>query len=933
MKVFSKIAVAIALFLSTQLSAQVSVFGDPIFDQSVTQAEINNAGPVFSQQTVLFPSTQTFLFNGTSQKEIRATDHIKIQPGFKSGTYSGAGKMKLTVAPSPFDVAVMNYVDGVQHVLKYEKLELGVVLPTDIAAKVTNFVNNVVGDKLNPYLDWELRVYAVFTHPNEAQPIIVDGFYTKEFTSWMLNPIPDLAATASCPGPCYNSLGGYTPNNNLQNYPFRVRFAPPRTGVWKAKIVIETNNSSISSSEFEFNVFESGNPGYIKVGTGGRFLSYNGETFIPIGCNAAWPETNDIHDPELAWKTHELDALGNPITSGEGYRADVYALPRVYDKYKEVLQSMVNNGANYFRTIMCPTATDIEWEKLGNYTQRLHMAQEMDEILELAEQEDFFLHWNMQLHYNFQDSENAYHRRWTWNDIGPGRLFCYRDPMLGTTDGFSFLSNTEAKRYYKQRLRYILARWGYSTNIAVFELFSEISNIGAPEADNSDFYQTGTNWQAYRDWQVEMGNYIKTMYNGKIHPLTTNFAGYKHNEDNVFNYSCFDVMTSNIYDFEATDFGKHFNDNVSKIMLDDAGTPNSYTKVMSPSTTNNIKPLIFSEMDPVHSKSNPFEPNNCGIHVEDLRRSIWQAPFSGLAGGLSWVAWYYPELYPTFGHIRNFISGIDFDGENWNPGASLRSANNWNYESSYTDQMGENKKADVVYLRSGTGNFVIGVISNKTFNTISNSNCLVNETWNSPNLLPEWYSLSGIQLGSIQNADLEQQDVALKGLNNDKYYINYFLSGTSYGTPIHSSDDTQLTSTGKIKLEYNVAANENYYLIPFMARRQGQNWLPTLNDENDEVFMSNATLAESNELANNEVENTFVKVYPNPTKNTLFIETGRLTGEFLLTLETLDGRMIKNQLFEAGLVNCSIAEIVAGTYIVKVSQNGILLEKKRIVKL
>lgn len=81
------------------------------------------------------------------------------------------------------------------------------------------------------------------------------------------------------------------------------------------------------------------------------------------------------------------------------------------------------------------------------------------------------------------------------------------------------------------------------------------------------------------------------------------------------------------------------------------------------------------------------------------------------------------------------------------------------------------------------------------------------------------------------------------------------------------------------------------------------------------------------------VENASINVYPNPTKNTLFIEISRLTGEFQLTIETLDGRLIKNQLFEAGLVNCSISEIVAGTYVVKVSQNGVLLKQERIIKL
>lgn len=38
-------------------------------------------------------------------------------------------------------------------------------------------------------------------------------------------------------------------------------------------------------------------------------------------------------------------------------------------------------------------------------------------------------------------------------------------------------------------------------------------------------------------------------------------------------------------------------------------------------------------------------------------------------------------------------------------------------------------------------------------------------------------------------------------------------------------------------------------------------------------------------------------------------------------------------MFEAGLVDYPISEIVAGTYIVKISQNGVVLKKERIIKL
>ncbi len=923
------------LFMGMQLFAQISVFGNPYFDQSVTQTEINNAGPVFSQQTVLFPSTQTFLFNGTSQKEIRATDNIKIQTGFKSGTYTGTGNMKLTVQPSPFDVAVMNYATGVQHVLRYEKLELGVVLPTDIATKVNNFVlPDAGGIKLNPYLDWELRVYAVFTHPDEAQPIIIDGFYTKEFTSWMVDPIPDLPETASCFDNSYDTLGGY--NEVPTNYPFRIRFAPPRNGVWKAKIVIATAQGTVevSSSEFEFNVFENGNPGYMKVGTSKRFLSLNGSTFIPIGCNAMAPETNAVFDPEFAEKTH-INWTGLPGQSGpcgEAYR-HVTVKPRVYDKYKDVLIDMADNGANYFRTIMNPYSTDIEWEKLGDYTGRLSNAQEMDEILELAEDRDFYLQWNFQQHSVFQvDPGSTY---WGWN--ASPNLYCYNVESDGSV--LSFITginpdNTanEAKKYYKQRLRYILARWGYSTNISVFELTSEINQYGAGAAyGSSDLYKD--NVPAFVSWMTEMGEYVKSQYNGKTHLLTTCYAGPKNDNDNAFSNSCFDIMSSNIYDAGATDAGRHFNLNVSEIMaqencIDDNSLISTYCYDCS-ALTRNIKPIMFSEMDPSGSHSNAITPTTCGVHFEDIKRSMWQTLFSGLAGGLSWDAWYFNGLYPTFGEMRNFVANIDFDGEAWHPGASQSFTNaspfGWGPIQGYMDNMGENKKADIVYLRSIDGNFAIGVITNKTFNAVSNSSCFT-ESDLAYSQLPE-------NLRSQANVQLETEEIKLKGLNLDTYYVNYFVPSTNYGTPIHSSDDIG----PHVKLEYEISGNAAGYIIPFMARRSGQTWITTHGSE-EEVLNSNMQeldlLSEQNLVQLPESEqNTFLRIYPNPANDKLTIEVDELGENLVVQIETLEGRQLKSIVMTSKIMEFSVSSLSSGTYLVRLIQNGVLLKQEKIVKL
>jgi Secretion system C-terminal sorting domain len=914
MKVFSKIAVAIALFLSTQLSAQVSVFGDPIFDQSVTQAEINNAGPVFSQQTVLFPSTQTFLFNGTSQKEIRATDHIKIQPGFKSGTYSGAGKMKLTVAPSPFDVAVMNYVDGVQHVLGYQKLELGVQLPTDINTKVANFVNGLTTNILNPYMEWDLRVYAIFTHPNEAQPIVIDGYYTKEFTSWMVDPLPAPDNGPHYQSAEYNALGGW--NENATAYPFRIRFSPPRSGVWKAKIVIATQNGTVevSSPDFEFNVFGTSNHGFVDVSSNNRYLELDGNSFYPVGCNISWPETNPYHDPEL-W---------NLIGGGEDYWT-VQCRPRVYEKYRGVMSDLADNGANYLRMIMSPTGTDIEHEKLGDYTGRLHMADELDQIVELAEEKNIFLHWNFNIHFRFENCDSEHWRPWNWNVTSAnGVPFCYPAEISGVVDPIDYFTNADAKKYHKQRLRYILSRWGYSTSIGAFELFSEISNVGT-RAPESSKYSTESNWTIFRDWQVEMGNYIKSTYLGKQHLLTCSYSGAKAlgsegyengagmaDEDNTFNYPCFDVMTCNVYDFDAANGAGFFVDNISKQMLN-GQTQFSYVKNYNPGQSNPIiKPLLFAECEPIYNQCDPFKI--------ELKRSLWQSMFSGLAGGFSWVDWYFPETYSTFGKMHNFISQFNLGSEQFHPGTMHFVDNgveysNWTHDEALSNDNGLDPMsfADLIYLRSEDKNKAIGVITNLTLNPYSTGDQCISISW----------TQYPVPLAfDITNNPLDI-NLTLKNMNWGEYRIEYYFANDPM-TEIHHSDswgpslpievgfpDTDLTKAFILFKAYklNSSRMDSTAII--------------VDPENTNSIMDR----------NKTPEASVFQIYPNPATSEIFVEIPSNNSESIVIIESLDGRVSKKLSFSENRISISISDLKPATYVVKCYSGENLVGLQKIVKL
>jgi hypothetical protein len=702
----------------------------------------------------------------------------------------------------------------------FEKLEIGVPLPAVIRQKVNHFVKGTGGSskQLNPYLDWELRVFAEFTNQNApSEKIIIDGFYTKEFQAWGLDPLPEPKNKDDYTHDEYRKIGGYKEENTL--FDFRIRFAPPTEGQWSVVVKIAEKNQEVHSyPSITFQATKGSKNGYIHVSPNQRFLAKDGETFYPIGCNLPWPETDTIVDPELFNNISYYDHRRKVYCRmNEGY-LPIYVSPRVYAAYRNSMRKLADNGANYLRTIMYPSSTDIEWEEAGNYTGRLAMAQEMDEILETAEQNGIFLHWNMQIHYSFQFTEKAYYRTWAWDSNINGEEFAYKK-LIQSDNPVDFFQNETAKKYYKQRLRYILSRWGYSTNIAVWELFSEITNVGSPKADNNDFYMQGDNYKIYRDWQIEMAKYMKSHYYGEIHLITASYGGPKNPKDDTFHHPAFDIITSNIYDFGAPDFSTFWNSTAAKHYLHDVPDPKeyfeSYTTNAEKFGTENYqirKPMIYSETDPIEAMCDPT--------IVELRRSMWQSMFSGLAGSLSWDLRFHPKYYEQLKLMDAFISKIDLNSEGWHPGTIENKEGNWVYSSDWSKEMNPKKRikgfkgqktslADVAFLRSYDKNFAIGVITNKTYNVNTVSNCFPETNW------PSDYE----SLNEQMTVSLKTDGASLPGMNRGKYDFQYFLLSNPENPAGKSSDRGP-----DLKMDFTVPVNDADFVVLFLANKKNYDW-------------------------------------------------------------------------------------------------------------
>jgi hypothetical protein len=232
----------------------------------------------------------------------------------------------------------------------------------------------------------------------------------------------------------------------------------------------------------------------------------------------------------------------------------------------------------------------------------------------------------------------------------------------------------------------------------------------------------------------EMGQYIKSQYNGQVHLLTGSFTGADEDwlPSHPYFTDDFDVWAINMYDHNIpTSFSTHFIKSVSNVLLNRKSS-RSFERA-----GNRIKPLILSEVglnDAVGTTTFEPLPSGCQDNITELRRLMWQGMFSGAAGSLCWSTWYYSDLFPEFQQIKNFVQDFDFGSayESWRPGSSrifeYNGRDHYEPDSLSIDLINNEKeyRADLLYLMNKECTNILGVMTNKTYNIYSsslNTNC------------------------------------------------------------------------------------------------------------------------------------------------------------------------------------------------------------------
>ena len=152
-----------------------------------------------------------------------------------------------------------------------------------------------------------------------------------------------------------------------------------------------------------------------------------------------------------------------------------------------MLAELAKNGGNFFRTWICSWNLPIDYEGPFNnsrYTKSDEFYNpdalaRMDYLIELSEELNLYIMLT----------------------LGQGGYLIKERGVVNTAE--DFFVDKQARAWYKNRLRYIVARWGYSTSIAMWEFINEVDNIQFRNSNNP------IDSKFIVDWHDEMSTYIK----------------------------------------------------------------------------------------------------------------------------------------------------------------------------------------------------------------------------------------------------------------------------------------------------------------------------------------------------------------------------------------------------------------------------------------
>lgn len=315
------------------------------------------------------------------------------------------------------------------------------------------------------------------------EPIFADIYVSdKEFTNPFDIDQVYFDALIKCPdgkeviAPCFYSAG------SCADTMWSLRFTPRQAGQYSCEIKAYVDGKLWKTSEkTNFIVNQGKADGFLSINPDSYYtlIFDSGKLFRGVGTNCGW----------------ENFEYGK-----------VYTDPWMFQR----LNSM---GCNFICTSSMPWHIPLEWNKYGAGIYDLDAADQMDELIALAKANGIYIKLSMHYYWECSTIPDTFgNKMWDqnpYNVINGG-------PCQTPGD---FFTSEKAKKIYKNKLRYQVARWSYSPYLCAWELWKEVDNVERNEV-------TVTN-DMLVSWHREIAQYLKSIdpYDHLITTSRDDFGG------------------------------------------------------------------------------------------------------------------------------------------------------------------------------------------------------------------------------------------------------------------------------------------------------------------------------------------------------------------------------------------------------------------------
>ena len=247
---------------------------------------------------------------------------------------------------------------------------------------------------------------------------------------------------------------------------WKVRHAPRSAGAYSVTAIKLNGSPAAYTSLTVTNWFVSGHPtgpGYIRVDPvdARRFITDEGRRFFPVGHNVSWNQTvsNDF--------------------------------PRIFQRMGAARENWTRIWMTHFYESL-----NLDWPKVGGSFDSLSLtvARRWDLIVDEAEKAGIAMQVVFQHHGQYASTNGS--------NVNPN---WEQNPYATLNGGFltnaaQFFTNTTAKALTKRKMRYAIARWGYSTSVMAWELWNEVQFTDTAQAGQ---------WTTIAAWHDEMAAFIR----------------------------------------------------------------------------------------------------------------------------------------------------------------------------------------------------------------------------------------------------------------------------------------------------------------------------------------------------------------------------------------------------------------------------------------